>query len=64
MDRAETHSGDTIELHIPDDTEGNAPHVVWYGLCGYSSVELHFTTPEAAQKFFEAAQEIIGVVED
>lgn len=57
-----TKSGDRIALFI--DKEEEQFSTVWYGLCGYDSVEMHFKFPLQAERAFNALLNVSEVETD
>ena len=57
-----TKEGNTVKLFI--DKEEEQYSVIWYGLCGYSSVEMHFKFPLQAERFFDAVLNVNEVEPD
>lgn len=45
--------GDEITLYLDPDAE-TKPHIIWYGLCGYSDVTFTIETPQQAIALFIA----------
>lgn len=54
-----------ITLHLtPMNDEEVGPHVCWYGLAGYDEITFYFASPEAAQAFHQAAQQVTEIEAD